>query len=280
MPAERHPPDPAVPRFARHGPGVALAPWVECYWSLTAEQAPSWRTRVLPDGSNDVIVDLVGARTFVVGAMRRAALVPLEGRVELLGVRFRPGSALPFLEVPLSALADRQVDLDAVWGRAAGSMMDALAGTPTADRVARFERFLRARRRREYEEDALAGRAVALLRRTRGGIGVGVVAAALGVGERRLQRAFERSVGLSPKRLARVLRFQYAVRVIGRSGARPGAALALDAGYADQAHFIREFRSLAGVTPARFALERGVGFVQDADPPATEIGRHPNQEEP
>jgi AraC-like DNA-binding protein len=93
------------------------------------------------------------------------------------------------------------------------------------------------------------------------------VAAALGVGERRLERAFDRCVGLSPKTLARVLRFREVVERIGRlrdRGTDAGwTAIAFDAGYADQSHLIRDFRELAGVTPARYVAERsGVGFVQ------------------
>jgi AraC-like DNA-binding protein len=84
------------------------------------------------------------------------------------------------------------------------------------------------------------------------------------VGERRLQRAFDRSVGLSPKVLGRVLRLRQAVRRLESAG-RPlsWAGVAAAAGYADQAHLIREFRALAGVTPAAYVRERrAVGFVQ------------------
>jgi AraC-like DNA-binding protein len=95
-------------------------------------------------------------------------------------------------------------------------------------------------------------------------------AAALGVNERALQRAFDESVGISPKGLARVLRFRQALRAIERTvagGGQPSwTTIAYDAGYADQPHFIREFKTLAGITPAEYAREFGrVGFVQYGD---------------
>jgi methylphosphotriester-DNA--protein-cysteine methyltransferase len=279
MPADPAHQTAASPQLRLSAPGHALSPWVECYWALSASQAPLWRSRVLPDGSNDIILDFAGTLgAFVVGAMRRADVVPLNGRVDLLGVRFRPGAALPFLGVPLSELTDRQVALEEVWGRAGDSLVDAVASAPQAERVARLERALAGRRERESRDITLAARAVALLRQTRGGIPVTAAAAALGIGARRLERLFDRAVGLSPKRLARVLRFRYAARRVGQVGARGGAALAVEAGYADQAHFIREFKTLAGLTPAQYAAERRVGFVQDEPPTRTEIGRTPNQE--
>ena len=256
---------PLRPRFARRPPGDALAPYVECYWALTADQAPPWKSRILPDGSNDIILDLSAEpRSFVVGVMRRADVIPLAGHVDLLGVRFRPGGALPFLRLPLHELADRHVALDALWGSRAGSLIDAVAAVPRGDRVGVLERLLLANRAAITDDD-LIHRAVALMRRTRGGIGVRAAAQALGVGERRLERVFNLAIGLSPKRFARVVRFLGAVREIGRRALRPGAALALEAGYADQPHFVREFKRLAGVTPAQYAAERRVGIVQDED---------------
>ena len=90
------------------------------------------------------------------------------------------------------------------------------------------------------------------------------VARALGVGERRLERAFDEAVGLPPKQLARVLRFRAVVRRVDRDPDVRWTDLAFDTGYADQPHLVREFRALAGVTPTQYAAERRrVGFLQD-----------------
>lgn len=273
-----------APSYAEYPPSPPLAAWVECFWSITAVDAPATTSRVLPDGCADVIVDLAtgdgAGAPFVVGAMRRATVVPISGRVDLFGVRFQPGGAFPFLDIALDELTDRTVALDALWGGVADALADALADVPASERVARVEalllRGMRSRRwsaaRREVE---LVASAVALVRRARGGVGVRETAAALGVGERRLERAFDRCVGLSPKFLARVLRFRAATVEIARRGSRwtgvggappslSWSALAHASGYADQPHFNREFRALAGLTPAQWAAERaGVGFVQD-----------------
>ena len=252
-------------------PGEALAAWVERFWTIRGECDDALPNRVLPDGCADVIVDLSSSpHAFVAGPMRAAAVVPLAGHVDLFGVRFRPGAALAFLDAPLAELTDRDVPLEALWGSLAGALESALAQAPVAARVALAERILLARleaARGAGREAQAVGHAIALLRRSRGGAGVRDVAAALGVGERWLERAFDRHVGYGPKMLARVVRLQHAVRLLEAGPPLSWSALAYDAGYADQAHLVREFRALAGLTPGAFAAERlGVGFVQYEDP--------------
>src|SRR5512146_1056067 len=157
--------DDAVPRFARRPPSPDLAPWIVCYGSLGSTAAPYFRSRVLPDGSNDLIVDLSGkTRSFVVGAMPQAEVVTLQGHVDLLGVRFRPGGAMPILHHPLDELTGREVELDALWGRVAGSLADALAAVPPAGRIEGLERALRGALERRWEE-SLVTRAVECYRR-------------------------------------------------------------------------------------------------------------------
>jgi transcriptional regulator GlxA family with amidase domain len=77
-----------------------------------------------------------------------------------------------------------------------------------------------------------------------------------GTGERRLERLFEREVGLSPRATCGVMRVQHAADRLRREPALPLAWLALEGGYADQSHFTREFRRLAGVTPAVYRTEQ------------------------
>lgn len=251
-------------RYAESRPDGALASWIACYWSITAEDAPAFTDRILPDGCADVIIDLASTpRAFVVGAMSTALRTPVAGRVDLLGIRFRPGAGLPFLGVPLREITDQSVALDAIWGSRGIALTDLLANAPPHERVQHVERVLGGRRIRTRAEDTIVPQAVSLFRRARGGVAVRDVAAALGVGERRLVRAFDRCVGLSPKAFARVMRFRDVCRRIQKGDALSWTRMASDAGYADQAHLIREFQALAGLTPVQYAAERGaVRFVQ------------------
>ena len=247
--------------YTEIAPCAALAPWVECYWSIRTGQAPAIANRVLPDGCSDIIVGVSGFRGPVaVGTMRTAEVFPLPTGSDLFGIRFHPGCARPFVGVPLDEITDRRVPLDDLPHRDIVNFgaVPPDARAAFADRM--LPNMLQRWSRNAADEEPLAARAIALLRRARGGVGIRDVATALGVGERRLQRAFDRTVGLGPKAFARVMRMR---AVAGRIDAAIAAALpirwtavAFDAGYADQSHMIREFAELAGITPGAYATER------------------------
>jgi AraC-like DNA-binding protein len=165
-------------------------------------------------------------------------------------------------------------------------MGEVVRSAPVSERIAALEDCLLAWPRRQRSaarrrqtvaarDSALVSRAIAQLDEQSGGR-VRDVASALGVSERRLERVFNRAVGVPPKVFHRMRRCCEAARLIRQANGRqlPATrtrnvepwnwpALASAAGYADQAHFIREFRALAGVTPLSYAGERRpVGFMQ------------------
>jgi AraC-like DNA-binding protein len=77
--------------------------------------------------------------------------------------------------------------------------------------------------------------------------------------ERRLERLFSEHAGVSPKQLSRIARVQRALSVLDdEGGSLSWGQFAMELGFADQAHFIREFKVLTGVTPARYAGARAL----------------------
>src|SRR5262249_51778155 len=93
-----------------------------------------------------------------------------------------------------------------------------------------------------------------------GSLPVGMLARASGVGERQLEREFKAAVGLSPKALARVLRFQRVFQAMERE--KKWVDIAFECGYYDQAHLIADFNQFAGTSPTSFQLDE------------FELGRH------
>jgi AraC-like DNA-binding protein len=169
--------------------------------------------------------------------------------VDTVGVRFRLGGVGPFVAGPLRDVTGQTPAASAVFGAAAGRLESALrAASDVEARALVLDAFFRARIR-EHGPAASFEAALRVLVESDGGASVASVAAAAGVSVRQVERLFTRHLGIPPKAVGRVLRFQRALRSLMREPNGTLAEVALDAGYFDQAHFIRDFRAMTGGVP-------------------------------
>jgi AraC-like DNA-binding protein len=207
--------------------------------------------RIVPDGCVDLVWMPSGIE--VVGPDTRARCMWAAPGDYFAGVRFRPGAAPPILGVPASELLDLQLEFELVWGSSATRVCGAPASEQLTDRLALLQGLVESRVAWADRPDPLVGELVRQLRMPAATLDG--IADSLGVSHRQLRRRCERAVGYGPKMLQRVLRFQHSLALARRTRARL-AAVALAAGYADQAHFTREYRVLAGVPPSELTGRR------------------------
>ncbi len=241
---------------------AALAPMVRRVRWVSAEQAARARRYVrLPDGESELLLRVGGAEGLVTATVVGSRTLPLQKGptqpVTTLLVRFRVGGAYPFFGVPMRELTDRLVPLDALWPR--GQVLSLTeAATPRAAAAA-LQRTLRARLQgsARYEPSAApyVKRALRLAAAAPRLPSVRELAASLGGSERHLRRAFTEVVGVAPKTLLRIVRFQRALGWARELAHVDWSALAQRAGYCDQAHLIDDFRELAGATPTALLRE-------------------------
>lgn len=186
------------------------------------------------------------------------AIAP-DGDADIVAVRFEPFGAHALLGLNQSDAADQILDVDSIGERwLTRAVSQAEAAGSTEDAVNILERALLARldRRAHRGTDARITAAVAALVRHGGVVSIGDVAKSVGTTPRHLERLFAAEIGTSPKRFARVLRFQAAAAKIA-DGDAPLADVSIDTGYFDQAHMIRDFLTFAGTTPGQFATKLG-----------------------
>ncbi|HEU0302855.1 MAG TPA: helix-turn-helix domain-containing protein, partial [Longimicrobium sp.] len=216
-------------------------------------------------GDAPAVPGSAGAAAVAVGARCEPSLIHVAGRVEHVTVTLQPGGMAALLGIPAGELAAHDVPLDALWGPRAAEALERLAAVPpTLERAAAMERvLLEMLAARAPRPDPAAAEAVRMIERTRGRIRVRELAAALGIGERRLEQVFHRNVGLAPKPVCRIARFRSTVARLRREPHRAWTELAYDGGFYDQSHLVNEFRALAGLAPGELR-ERGCGFFQDA----------------
>lgn len=188
------------------------------------------------------------------GPDTRPALIDPADQREIVWIRFRPGGAYPFLPAPPSVVRDQLVSLDELRGRDGATLRDRLLSVDSpAQRLRAVEAVLLAWAGGSLAPEPAVTVAAAALHR---GASVTEVGERLGWTRRRLARRFEERVGVTPKRFARVRRFQ---RLLGAVTAGAGcgrvpdwARLAVEHGYHDQAHMIHDFQAFAGLSPTSY----------------------------
>jgi AraC-like DNA-binding protein len=230
------------PRFASH---------VECFWSHVSD-VPISRFRVLPDGCADIIFERP-ARSYgglaIVGTMTSAHTFEIPARQFTFGVRFRPAMGARFLRVPAGEIMDASIPLTDTWSGPAARRLLQQLGESRSPRecITRLEYALGEPRPLDSFE-----KAIACLAKGHGQIAVEDLAGAAGIGPRQFRRICLERTGLTPKRLARILRFRHALAHASSERKGHWADVALECGYYDQAHLINEFREFAGTPPGEF----------------------------
>lgn len=262
-------------------PSPALRPFVSLLWAsgnegaegdeqVTAPPEAHARERVLPTGAMHLVfrvspeplrlfddaAGVAGAAGYdaghaIVGGARSSCYVRgLSAGSRSVGAMLRPGAALPLFGVSAAELAERHTRLDELWGSDAEAIRERLAALPSPEaqldgfEMVLLQRMPRVRGLHPAIAEALDQLAV--------GSDVRGIVSDSGYSHRHFIALFEGAVGLTPKRYARVLRFRAALARLAAEPELTLAELALDAGYGDQAHFNRDFRAMAGISPTEY----------------------------
>jgi AraC-like DNA-binding protein len=260
-------------------PGARLAPYVERYVGYRLQGLPPGVHRGLPSrrptfvlslGPRVEMVDGPGCRpaaaplqAFVAGLDTRPALLRHDGNHHGLAIELTPRGVRALLGVPARELAGRVVELAGLLGARASGLLERLAETDAwQNRFARLDEALVAGLSERHPMRPEVLHAWRLM--TQGATDVDGLARAVGWSRRHFSESFHEEVGLPPRQLARVLRFERCCRLL--RGPEPGtfAGVALAAGYFDQAHMLHEWRRLAGCTPAQWLREELLS-LQDGD---------------
>ncbi|RKH14037.1 AraC family transcriptional regulator [Corallococcus sp. CA053C] len=253
---------------ARLLPSEDLRPWVEHFWAVRWDLRgrPPYLQQNLSHPSIHWGFEHGTSRIHGVPHGRFSVL--LEGLGGVFAIKFRPGGFFPFVGTPVSTLTQRTVDAAALLGPEALALQEAILATDVTrdadrERAALAETFLRSRL---PAPDANVARVQALVTRILEDRAVTKVEDLVTPGGphlRTLQRLFRRYVGVSPKWVIQRYRLHEAAERLREATPPDLATLALELGYFDQAHFIRDFRRVVGCPPAEYA-RRAPGPVPEA----------------
>jgi AraC-like DNA-binding protein len=241
--------------YVEHPPLPALAGVVRTVWIQRTGDA-AYVQRHLPTGGVEIHFPL-GGHPRLLGPLTGPQVEVIPPHATIVGVRFHPGTA-PSLPTVLDDLVDQRLRLADLWGASVDRLVEAtaLAGTPE-QALAYVQAHLVREFRTGVHADPLVDEAVHALMPWHP-VNIDTLANHLALSASQLRRRCLHAVGTSPKVLQRTLRFQgflalaqAGATATGRRGADGVAGLAIDAGYADQAHLSRECLRLTGLTPRR-----------------------------
>ncbi|QBB71295.1 AraC family transcriptional regulator [Pseudolysobacter antarcticus] len=243
---------------ARIAPDASLRDFIEHFWMVRWDlrgHTPQLQ-ETLPHPNVHIVFEREKTRIFGVHTARFSKL--LEGQGCAFGVKFRPGGFYPFLQRPLSTIADGSISLQDVFGSTADTLEnEVFANTDVSGMIAVATQFLRAH---APPADPNADRIAAIVARIvddRSLTSVDDLASRNGLNKRSLQRLFKQYVGVSPKWVINRYRLHDAIELLASGETIDGPRLALELGYFDQAHFIRDFKKLIGRSPADYRRVAG-----------------------
>lgn len=215
-------------------------------------------TRVYTD--DDSLACTRSSASVLVGPLWRSQIIDTAEQIRVMGVQFRAAGVYALTGENLAAMEGRDVDLHDLFGPAADRLRQRLLETgQPLQRLRRLERWL-CRRLRLSSPDPAIGYAIAALDRAPQVARMPQIAREAGLSERHFSTLFCRQVGMRPKHYARLMRFRAVTEHAYQHARVDWAAVAVDGGYADQAHLSHEFRCFAGITPSAFMRSRGPYF--------------------
>jgi AraC-like DNA-binding protein len=263
--------------FSRYLPGPPLNQYIAWFWYYDQWRVAHEREHVLPDGSFELIFNLEDRsrklfdredlnryqafrKSWLSGAQSGYLIIDALNGASMMGVHFNPGGIAPFLKPSADELRNRVAELDGIWGSSAGALRERLLNAPNPQlKFRELEQFLLAlltRARSDSQKEKRVNWALKQFADQRNVQRLAGVAAQLGVSQKHFIHEFRQRVGITPKMFCRIRRFQSVLSEINRKGSVEWTSVALDCGYFDQAHFINDFQTFAGLNPTAYLSYR------------------------
>ena len=256
--------------YLSHKPQPPLSDFVEVLWLYQGYQTSHEKERLMPDGSVELVINLAEDRIrnydardpdrfktipgcVVSGPRSEFFVIDTVGQAAVVGVHFKPGGAFPFFRVPPGEMINQSVALECLWGNDSSLLRERLlAASAPQERLRILEGCLLQQLSRPLERHPVVSFALQQICRPLPPPSISQIVDRTGFSQRHFIQLFSDEVGLTPKLFSRVSRFQKVIRTAHPLAEINWIEVALGCGYYDQAHFIHDFQSFAGITPSEY----------------------------
>jgi AraC-like DNA-binding protein len=244
-------------------PASPLHPYVSSIWTYRSA-FPDQLEIVLPTASPQLLINLHEDRlshldqagcertrasgAAVQGVLTRKIHIDTAQKRDIVGVQFRAAGLAAFVNGPVSRFTDTLVDAASIWGAAGARMRRTLIGVTAEQRLEVLHAFLIGQVNPEFEGEALVSAALTMLA---DGATVESTKDRLGLSQRAIHKLFDHHVGVRPKLFVRISRVADAIQDHLRTA--NWSARAVDLGFSDQSHLVREFGHFVGSPPTGYS---------------------------
>lgn len=237
-----------------HKPAADLAFFVDYYWIVEWDlrgQEP-YLSETLPHPCVHLVFGEQQSGIF--GVVKGAFSYLLQGEGRVFGIHFKPGAFYPFVKMPVSRFTDTVVAPHTVFGMEYCALEATFFScSDVVMLIEPLEQFFRQRLPEQDEHIVFINQVIDCIIIEREIARVEDVAKRFHISPRTLQRLFYQYVGVSPKWVIKRYRLHEAAAQVASGAIVDWSKLALDLGYFDQAHFIKEFKTIVGKTPGEYA---------------------------
>jgi AraC-like DNA-binding protein len=249
-------------------PDQELKVLVKCYWTLESpvDKEPE-KQSIIPDGCMEMIFhygdlykqytgngnSVIQPRCFVIGQLTRPLEIEPTGTTGIFSVRFHPHGFLPFASIPIKEMENKAVPLEKMFGRDGKDIEEKILNAHSVqERINLVEIFLLDRLASLETIDHIVRSTVETILTGNGQLSIDELSSQNDISRRQLERKFYLAIGLRPKQLSKIIRLQAALKMLLTKESANLTSLAHENDYYDQAHFIKDFRELVGITPKEF----------------------------
>lgn len=239
-------------------PNNFLQRYIDAYWFFRNTSENKIYFPVVPDGCSDIIFYLNDSKklgnlksTFVTGIMEYAQLISIPTNMEFFGIRFKPSILFYVLKTDMRKITNSMSELS----QFNKNIVNKLKIDPYAKNesiVLNIENQIERMLEKIDAQDNFLKSVEKIIENP--SIGIEDIQEEYGLSLKTLQRNFYKKIGLSPKKFARIMRFQKAHKKISKEGLKNLVVIALSSGYFDQAHFNREYKKLVGYNPSNATM--------------------------
>jgi AraC-like DNA-binding protein len=241
-------------KLSRYAPSGDIGFFVKHFWIVRWDLtgAEPYLQDVIPNPCVNLVIE--PNKTGIYGAAKYKYSYLIKDKGCVIGVKFKPGGFYPFIKQPVSSLINNPLAIRPVFDIEARTLEDTmLSHTEDAKMVELAESFIRPKLPEKDPAITLINRIIDRIVEDHWITKVDDICKAFDMNKRKLQRLFDQYVGVSPKWVIKLYRLQNAAETIDHDKNHDRLKLAVDLGYHDQSHFIKDFKAVIGKTPDEYA---------------------------